>query len=144
MTAKESKTKDTSARAKNRPERKPLYKRRVLEAKPISGFKLRWVNEFPDAIEAYTEAGYAIVYDTEYDTGDAKVAKAGQVGSPVRVVINKDPNAAVKTAVLMKIPLEWFTEDQAAKQAQLDEKMQNLDPNYRKQAGADYGSWKKH
>ena len=111
-----------SNRAKNRPQRKPLHRRKALEAKPREGYVRRWVNEEIGAIEAYKEAGYSLVLDKEADSSDERAQEASKMGSVVRRVVNKDPNASTKTAVLMEIPKEFYDEDQKAKSEALDEK----------------------
>lgn len=113
---------DTKAtRAKNRPERKPLHRRRLLDAKKKEGFHRRWVNEEIGAVEAYEEAGYTLVREEGADTSDKRAQEASQMGSVTRRVINKDPNASTKTAVLMEIPMEYYLEDKAEIHRELDE-----------------------
>lgn len=142
MTEKTKKPQRGESRAKNRPKRVPLHKQRVLEARPRPGFVRRWVNEELGAIEAYMAAGWKPVEGDE-DASDARVQNGSAVGSVVRRVVNRDPNASAKTAVLMEIPEDWYNEAQAEKQAEIDSKEESLDPRKRNQDGADYGSMKK-
>jgi len=108
-------------RAKNRPERKPLHRRRLLEAKPKKGFIRRWVNEDIGAVEAYEEAGYSLVLENGADISDKRAQESSQMGSVTRRVVNKSSSARTQTAVLMEIPEEFYKEDQAEKQRNLDE-----------------------
>ena len=117
-----------TVKAKNRPERKPLHRRRMLDAKPRPGFVRRWVNEEIGAVEAYEEAGYSLVLEEGADTSDTGVQNASQHGSVTRRVVNKDPNASTKYAVLREIPEEFYKEDQAEKQRLLDEKEMSWNP----------------
>ena len=121
--------KNTAHTAENRPVRKPLHRRRILDAKPRPGFKRRWVNEDIGAVEAYKEAGYTLVLEEGADTSENRAQDANNSGSVTRRVINKDPNASTKTAVLMEIPEEFYKEDQAAKQAALDKEELSWNPN---------------
>lgn len=129
-------------RAKNRPKRTPLHKRRLLEAKDRPGFVRRWVNEEIGAIEAYMEAGWKPVVGDE-DNSDKRAQKESKMGSMVRRVVNRDPSASAKTAVLMEIPEDIYAEVQAEKQQIIDEREIALDPRKAKQRGSDYGSMSK-
>lgn len=115
-------------RAKNRPVRKPLHRRRLLDAPKRDGFVRRWVNEDIGAVEAYEEAGYSLVLETKADTGEKRAQDATQMGSVVRRVVNKDPNASVRHAVLMEIPKEYYDEDKAAIHKDLDEQEMSWNP----------------
>jgi hypothetical protein len=118
-----------TTKAKNRPERKPLHIRRVLDAKTRPGFVRRWVNEEIGAVEAYEDAGYTCVLEEGADTSDKGAQDSSNKGGSVtRRVINKDPNASTKTAVLMEIPEEFYREDQAAKQREIDELEMSFNP----------------
>ena len=126
-------TKSTEAhKAENRPVRKPLCRRRALEANGRPGFKRRWVNEEIGAIEAYQEAGYTLVLEQDVDLSENLAQDANLSGSVTRRVVNKDPNASTKTAVLMEIPEEFYKEDQAEKQRKLDEEEKSWNPNNKK------------
>ena len=127
------------SRAKNRPARVPLSKRRLLEAKPREGFTRRFVNEELGAIDAYLAAGWTPVSGDE-DNSVERIQNGSQLASVVRRVVNRDANARTQTAVLMEIPTDLYEEDQAAKQADINKSELNLDPARVKQPGADYGS----
>lgn len=136
--------KKTTTRATNRPERKPLHRRRILDAKPRPGFVRRWVNEEIGAVEAYEEAGYSLVVEEGADTSDKRAQDASKMGSVIRRVVNKDPNASTKTAVLMEIPEEFYREDQAAKAKLLDEQESAWNPEeMKKKDPTAYGSTSK-
>lgn len=133
-----------TVKAKNRPERKPLHRRRMLDAKTRPGFVRRWVNEEIGAVEAYQEAGYSLVLEEGANTSDTGAQDASQLGSVTRRVVNRDPNASTKYAVLMEIPEEFYKEDQAEKQRLLDEKEMSWNPEEIKKRNPDlYGSMSK-
>lgn len=131
-----------SPRAKNRPKRTPLHRRRLLEAKKRPGYNRRWINEEIGAVEAYKEASWMPV-EGEEDASDNRAQKESQLGSVVRRVVNRDPNASAKTAILMEIPEDLYNEDQAEKQKQVDKIEASYDPEKFKVGSADYGSMKK-
>lgn len=108
-------------KAKNRPQRTPVARRKKLDAPKRAGFIRRFVNKVPGAIEAFQDAGYSLVHQADAHTGDKGVQDASQMGSVVEVVVNKGLEANARTAVLMEIPEEFYREDQAAKQKELDE-----------------------
>lgn len=136
MTTKESHL-DTS----KRPQRVPMHKQKTLAAKSREGFERRWVNESVDRVEAFIRAGWTPVVGDE-NTSDARAQSESQLGSVVRKVVNKDPLANNRTAILMEIPLDIYLADQKDKQKVVDAKEASIDPAKTKQGGADYGSLK--
>lgn len=133
---------NTTSRATNRPKRTPLHKKRLLEAHQKKGFVRRWVNEEVGAIDMYLEAGWTPV-EGDGDASDKRAQTESNLGSVVRRVVNRDPNASAKTAVLMEIPEDIYNEVQAMKQEDIAEKEASFDPSKRGQHGADYGNMKK-
>lgn len=119
----------TEKRAKRRPERVPLSKQQVFVAPQRDGYMRRYVNDLPGRIEAFKRAGWVIVEDitnsTKTHEGLAQVESA--YGSQVRRVVNRDPNAPCRHAVLMEIPAEWYNEDKMEQQKLIDEKEATFD-----------------
>lgn len=140
MTDKKRKTGES--RAKGRPKRTPLHKKRLLDAKQRPGYVRRWVNEEVGAIDMYLDAGWQPVVGDE-DASDKRAQTESKLGSVVRRVVNRDPNASAKTAILMEIPEDIYNEVQAMKQDDIAEKEASYDPRQRNQHGADYGEMKK-
>ena len=104
-----------------RPKRTPIGKRNVLTVNGRDpGFEYRWVNDEDGRLQMFEEAGYAAVKDS-LEVGDPRAGDASQVGSTVR-----KPVGGGETAVLMKIPKEFYAEDQAAKEQRLAEKERSL------------------
>ncbi len=130
------------SRAKNRPTRTPLHKRKVLDAKPRQGYIRRWVNELHGAVSAFQEAGWSLVVGDE-DQSENRVQDASQLDSVIRRVVNRDPNASAKTAVLMEIPEDLYKEDQADKAQRINEIEASYDPKKFQQHGSDYGTFRK-
>ena len=113
----------TSRTPQKRVVRKPLSAQGPLN---ISGekdpnFHYRFVNDTGSRVYNYQQAGYEIVTDGDITVGDSRVSDASDLGSPRRVVGNQG-----KTSVLMLIPKEYYEEDQARKNALLDEQDQAM------------------
>lgn len=110
-------TKETQPR---RPRRTPINGTRqvltVRERDKDPEFVYRFVNDTGDRIEQFKEMGYEPVTDSNVQVGDKRVATVRAEGS----VVTASVGGGVK-AVLMKQKKEWYNEDQAAKQAQVDE-----------------------
>lgn len=130
-----------TARAVNRPQRVPLHKQNVFTAETRAGFKRMWVNELPGRVESYELAGWTIVADTNVKTHDGQAQVESQLDSVVRRVVNKDPQAPSRTAVLMEIPLELYAEDHAAAQAEIDESERAFDKTGELQKQNMYGNF---
>lgn len=86
-------------------------RRQRLLAAQISGYKLRWVNDSDDRLQAALDGGYTFVEDQKA----AGTEKTDSLGSR----ICKSVGGGIK-AYLMKIPTDIYEEDQAAKQQPID------------------------
>ena len=76
----------------------------------------RSVNDTDDRIQQMQELGYEIVSDTSMQVGDKRIANPTQEGSPVQVSVGQGIKAYV-----MRQKEEYFKEDQASKQQQVNE-----------------------
>lgn len=96
------------------------------------GFAYRIVNDEGDRISMMQERGYEIVTDSSIKIGDRRVATPSQQGSAVRMSVGKGIEG-----VLMRIPQEFYDEDQESKQQQVNE----LEAQMKREAkgSADYG-----
>lgn len=129
-------------RANNRPERTPLHKQRLLgvsDKDKDPNYVYRMVNEESGRVENFLDAGWEPV-SGDVDTGETRVQDASQMGSVVRRVVNKDPQAHAKTAILMRKPKEWFDVDMAEKQKRNDEIEAAFDPRKAETDGNHYGA----
>jgi hypothetical protein len=92
--------------------RKPFGSMNLKLAYPDRvGFHRHWFNETPGRIQRAQEAGY------EHVTTD---------GKPVSKVVGTAEGGGALTAFLMEIPEEWYTEDMAAQQREIDEKEKSI------------------
>lgn len=105
------------------PATKPERKQRV----PVSGprdiltinnkdpnFFYRWVKDYPGRIQRFLDGGYEFVVDPSAQAGQRTVDSGSRLGSALTRVDGGN------TLVAMRIPLEWYNEDQEAKQRELD------------------------
>jgi len=117
---------------KSRVKRTPVGgKRDVLTvSNKDPNYEYRWVNDTPGRIQRFMDGGWEVVnHDTE--VGGEAVDKGSRLGSAVTKSVG-----GIMTAVLMRIPKEWYDEDQVAKQ----EAIKALEETMKQKANADYGS----
>ena len=111
----------------NNRKRVPLGTRNVLTAPKKSGFVRRYVNDEPDRIQMFKDAGYVVV-DENLPVGDHKIGQASSLGR-----ITNPSVGGGKKAILMEIKQEYYDEDQAAKVAKIkkieDEMKRNTHPS---------------
>jgi hypothetical protein len=86
-----------------------------------AGFQYRWVRDTSETgheIVRYLSAGYEFVNRNKEGIviGDNSVYQSKAVGSIIRVPAGRDDDYLY----LMKIPQEWYDEDQEAKQREVD------------------------
>ena len=93
-------------------------------------YAYRWVNDVPGRIQRFQEGGWEIV-NHEGEVGSNAVDRGSRLGSAVTKMVGGN-----MTAVAMRIPKEWFDEDQAAKQSNVDA----IEKSMRADAHADYGT----
>jgi len=96
------------------------------------GFVYRIVNDEGDRVSQFEGMGYEIVTDSNIKVGDRRVANPTRSGSPNEVSVGGG-----KKAYVMRISQEFYDEDQAAKQAYVDETERGMKDDARKTA--DYG-----
>ena len=96
-------------------------------------FQYRFVVDYknkPGRIDKFLKAGYVNVKSGE-NAGDDAPMKATKVGRNVTI-----PSGNGETAYLMKIPKEYYEEDQAAKEAKLKE----VEKTFTKKGKNEYGA----
>lgn len=111
---------------RGRTTRTPVGTRNILTVKNKEpGFVYRIVNDSGDRVQMFEEAGYEVVEADKVIVGDKRINKATPVGSKAEVNVGSGEKALV-----MRIKEEWYKEDQAAKQAKVNE----LESSMNKQA----------
>lgn len=121
----------TPSVASARPRRSPLVGRNrlaVRNQKP--GFVYRIVNDMDDNVVRRQEQGYEVATAEEIGpVGDKRVDNITSPGSAAQISVGQGTKA-----VVMRIPEDWYKEDQAAKQAEIDALEQTM-----KKDNSDYG-----
>lgn len=121
---------ETSRRASARVTRTPVGQRNRISLKNKEpGYVYRVVNDIDDRVEQLLQAGYEI--DKTQSVGDKRVDVPSAMGGAISV------GQGVK-AYVMRQKVEYFNEDQNAKQAYVDQTEQTMRSDARK--AADYGS----
>lgn len=104
--------KDTVSKApKGRVKRTSIAQRNVLSvANKDPAFEYRIVNDVGDRIAAFEDAGYEVEDADAVRVGDKRVERISSEGTKAQVAVGKGDKAYV-----MKIPKEFYQEDQDAK-----------------------------
>lgn len=110
-----------ASKARTRPTRTPFGGLKLkLSAIPIPGFHLHWVNEAPGRLEEATIGGYEFVDEQEQlAPGQSRQANS-DLGTRVRRLVGRGEDGNAQYAYLMKIPLDWYDQDQRELQAKVD------------------------
>lgn len=74
----------------------------------------RFVKDVPGRVQRFIDGGYEIVNQDNAQVGQRTVDSGSRLGT----AITRNDGAFV--LVLMRIPLEWYNEDQEAKQREID------------------------
>jgi hypothetical protein len=88
----------------------------------------RWVKDLPGRVQRFLDAGYEIV-NHDAQVGQKAVDSGTRVGSAITRL------DGANTLVLMRQSLEWYNEDQEAKQRAIDA----LEDSLRAEGGANKG-----
>lgn len=109
--------KETIAKApERRVRRSPLQNKGKLGvAAKDPNYEYRFVNDVGDRVQEMMERGYEVVYKSETKVGDARVDN----GSPEGSLATISAGDGVKS-ILMKQRKEFYDEDQAIKQGEID------------------------
>ena len=92
--------------------RSPLARKNVLTVVgKEDGFQYRIVNDTEDRVTGLIDQGYEVVSSTKVQIGDKRVSKATPEGSVVSMSVGGG-----KRGVLVRIPDEFYQEDQKIKQ----------------------------
>ena len=98
------------------------------------GFVYRWVNDKGNAIAKFKAAGYEPVTHT-VTVGQLSVNATDQKGGIISVNVGGST-----TAFLMRIKEEWYKEDQAAKQVDIDAMSEDIYRTLNDKEDGKYGS----
>jgi hypothetical protein len=119
-----------------RPKRTAIGTRNVLTVdKKDPDYEYRFVNDQNDRVAAFTQNGWEPVRAADAKIGDKRVEQASPEGSVAVASVGN----GVKS-VLMRIPKDWYKEDQAAKQVEIDRLEQTMKEEAHREGN--YGSIK--
>jgi hypothetical protein len=109
---------------RSRPTRIPLGQRNRLTFTNLDpAFVYRVINDQEDRLIRAQEAGYEFV-SSDQQLGDTTVMTPKKVGKKVSKPVGNGVNG-----YLMRIPKEWYDEDQKAKMKKVDESERAMKPN---------------
>ena len=106
--------------------RTPLHQRGPLSVlgDKDPDFHYRFVNDTGSRVYNYQQAGYELVSDSNITVGDSRVSDVSDLGSTRRVMSNNGTSS-----VLMRIPKQYFDEDQKRKNDLIDEQEKAMKQN---------------
>lgn len=107
------------------PKRVPLHEQQRLGAKKRAGYQPRIFNDEGNKIQAALDAGYSIVNDGRTISGH-RSCDPGKFGNAATAYVGRNERGHEITGVLMEIPQNWYDEDQAAKQMEIDAQEQQI------------------
>lgn len=116
----ETEQKVRGRQTRKRDGRIPLHKQKRIGIKKDDGFYYRLVNDVEDRISSYLKAGYELV-EAEARNGARDAQDDSQMGKYASQQVGQGI-----TAYYMKIPLEYWKEDQAEKQKRNDSVMDQI------------------
>lgn len=97
--------------------RVPVTERNILSVKgKEDGYHYRIVNDTGDRVQQLMDAGYEIVDASSVQVGDKRINSTSPEGTQAQVSVG----GGVK-AFVMRQKLDWYNEDQAAKQARVNQ-----------------------
>lgn len=99
----------------------PEQKLSVPQAQDDPDNVYRWVNNHPGRLQKALNGGYEFVEDATLEVGTGSISGNAEHNSRVSRLVGKDDKGEPLYAFLMKIKREWYEEDQATKQAAIDE-----------------------
>ena len=97
--------------------RVPVTERNILSVEgKEDGYHYRIVNDIGDRVQQLMDAGYEIVDASSVQVGDKRINSTSPEGTQAQVSVG----GGVK-AFVMRQKLDWYNEDQAAKQARVNQ-----------------------
>lgn len=103
-----------------RPQRTSIStKNRLNVANKDPNYEYRIVNDVRDRVEIFKENGWEVVPAADVRVGDKRVEDPGSIGSAATISVGLVGETAGR-AVVMRIPKEWYAEDQKAKDAAIE------------------------
>jgi len=129
-----ARTTTSTAEASARPRRTPLSRRNRLSVQNKEpGFTYRIVNDVDDRVSQMQEQDYELCEKAQLGAiGDKRVDNTASIGSIAHFSVGQGTKA-----VVMRIPDDWYKEDQEIKQQEVDAMESTMKGDARK--AADFG-----
>jgi hypothetical protein len=110
-------TKEAIAKApERRVRRTPVGTRNVLTVNgKEAGYTYRLVNDSGDRVQEFLDNGWEVVKKDSVRVGDKRLGNSSATGSVATANVGQGMQA-----VVLRIKQEWYEDDQAAKQAQVN------------------------
>lgn len=106
-----------------RPKRTPINGRNILSvSNKEDGYEYRFINDVGDRVEIFKERGWELVDAKDVRIGDRRVEGGGALGSKAQASVDKQGTKAF----LMRIPKDWYEEDQADKARAIAEQEKSM------------------
>jgi hypothetical protein len=120
-------SKESIAKApRARPQRTSIStKNRLNVANKDPNYEYRIVNDVRDRVAIFQENGWEVVPAADVKIGDKRVENPGSVGSAATISVGLVGEQAGQ-GVVMRIPKDWYVEDQKAKDALVDATEQSM------------------
>lgn len=114
--------------AEKRPNRIPVSGNRdILVVDKLPEDKVaRWVNDDKDRILKFLQGGWEFVTDQGVVVGEKTVEASKGIGSVVHRLVGTKATNEPLYAYLMVISKDWYNEDQAAKQTEVDAREESI------------------
>jgi hypothetical protein len=110
-------TSPTRGNRTTRTTRVPVTERNILTVKGREpGYVYRVVNDTGDRVQQLQDAGYEFVDASTVQVGDKRINSTSPEGTHAQVSVGAGTKGFV-----MRIKQEWYDEDQAAKQARVNQ-----------------------
>jgi len=116
--------KKTERRKETRVPLSQFYRKLSFEDQE-EGFEYRWINDKGDRIRRAKQGSWEFIEDDGFQIGDEHIVNGPTEGKGTVVEKVVDQDTGMK-AYLMRIPKEYYDEDQKAKQAQIDDTEKQL------------------
>jgi hypothetical protein len=118
-------TSPTRGTRTTRTTRVPVTERNILSVKGKEpGYEYRIVNDSGDRVQQLVDAGYEFVDASTVQVGDKRINSTTPEGTHAQVSVGGGMKAYV-----MRIREDWYKEDQAAKQARVNEMEDTIKQN---------------
>lgn len=115
--------KQTPVARAGRAKRTPINGRNILSlTNKEDGYIYRFVNDVGDRVEIFKERGWELVDAKDVRIGDRRVESAGPLGSKAQASVDKQGTKAF----VMRIPKDWYDEDQAEKAKAIAEQEKSM------------------